>query len=293
MSVSAVPETALQAPEPNLARTVTAPHPPRNRDFAFPDGPLLRTVTAPSPPRDRDFFAFPDGHTWSVPASWKCREKAEQWRRHSASKMQSYTSLRQDGESWLDEFDKQQVYHLSSACKVVDFPLRFVAKPRRARPRSANCSGCSLERDRLERVMDAMIAGKPLPPVLLEVAPGAPAKVANGFHRYFASLILGFTELPVEVPSVMAGCPATQPVVPKAKWVPPSVRRRMEAQQSAEKKTRCSQEGACADRCGLGAEVDKQELTEVEGVERLGQTGDDLLRTVAVQGSEGLAKAMQ
>merc|ERR1740122_574599 len=107
MNVSAVHETALQAPESNLARTVT--HPPRNRDFACPDGHtrsvrqeapepnLSRTVTAPPPPRDRDFFAFPDGHTWSVPASWMCRERADQWRRQSASKMQGYTSLRQDG----------------------------------------------------------------------------------------------------------------------------------------------------------------------------------------------------
>lgn len=56
------------------------------------------------------------------------------------------------------------------------------------------------------------------------------AEVANGFHRYFASLILGFAELPVELPRSSALLAKRAPASSSApaKWVPPSVRKRME-----------------------------------------------------------------
>merc|ERR1712008_431378 len=63
-------------------------------------------------------------------------------------------------------------------------------------------------------------------------------EVSNGFHRYFASLILGFTELPVLVPRGYRAprCRGgDSPLRPKKAWIPPSVRQRM-AEEEAKRK---------------------------------------------------------
>lgn len=224
------PERTSSSPR-QLQRT-TAVHPNDGRADSKQD--LLRTSTAPPPALDRDYFAFPDGQTWSLPVTWMCREKVAAWRRHPTFKLQGYVSLRQDGDTWKDEEGKDQVYCMKQGYYIADVRLRDLAKPRRSRPRGGKPTGCFLERGRLERVLEAMMAGKPLPPVQVEVAPGRPAIVANGFHRYFASLILDFTELPTEIlqGATVGGPAARSKAAAKPKWVPASVRRRMEEEEA-------------------------------------------------------------
>lgn len=194
-----------------------------------------RTVSAPNPALDRDYFAFPGGEAWSLPQSWGCKERAEAWKRHPAFRLTSYVCVRQDGDKWKDEAGKDQTFQLFRDNEVVDVPIARLQKPKRWRPRGQR-PGVFLERQRLERVLDAMAAGRPLPPVALDASAGAGLKVANGFHRYFASLILGFREIPVECPKgwISAKQKDASQAAPKPKWVPPSVRRRME-EEAAQK----------------------------------------------------------
>lgn len=190
-----------------------------------------RTVSAPEPELDRDYFAFPGGEAWSLPQSWGCGDRARAWKRQPAFKLTAYVCVRQDGDAWKDEVGKDQAYTISRDNQVVDVPIGRLQRPKRQRPRGQRSGGVFLERQRLERVLDAMVAGKPLPPVLVDAESGGGGlKVANGFHRYFASLILGFRELPVECPKGWASPKSKDKAraAPKPKWVPPSVRRRME-----------------------------------------------------------------
>jgi hypothetical protein len=77
-----------------------------------------------------------------------------------------------------------------------DVPLKFIEKPQRD---SSVCQKWALEPERLLSVLDAMLDGVALPPVRVENGETGfgPLRVANGFHRYFASLALGYLELPV------------------------------------------------------------------------------------------------
>jgi hypothetical protein len=77
---------------------------------------------------------------------------------------------------------------------VEDLPLKRIERPERYCPETARWF---VEKERLFSVLEAMIFGQPLPPIEVQVTASGSLKIANGFHRYFASLILGFSEIPV------------------------------------------------------------------------------------------------
>lgn len=78
--------------------------------------------------------------------------------------------------------------------KVEDKELKMIERPERC----PSAKGSWLvDKDRLFSVLEAMISGVPLPPVQVEATESGFLRVANGFHRYYASAILGYTEIPV------------------------------------------------------------------------------------------------
>lgn len=78
--------------------------------------------------------------------------------------------------------------------KVEDKELKLIERPERC----PSAKGSWLvDKDRLFSVLEAMISGVPLPPVQVEATESGFLRVANGFHRYYASAILGYTEIPV------------------------------------------------------------------------------------------------
>jgi len=199
-----------------------------------------RTTSEPLPDLQRDYFLYPDKRTWSLPKSWDLASKAAAWYQQPLFKLIAYRALRQSGDKWQDEGGLKQTYELHSDHQVVDIAINQVEIPRRQRPQLRNtrslkvaAGGHFLERRRLASVLDAMMHGRPLPPVLLEIQQHGRPKVANGFHRYYASLILGFKELPVEVakwfePKESKKSSKEMQNVAKPKWISPSMQRRLD-----------------------------------------------------------------
>jgi len=78
--------------------------------------------------------------------------------------------------------------------KVQDKELKMIERPERC----PSAKGSWLvDKDRLFSVLEAMISGVPLPPVQVEATESGALRVANGFHRFYASVVLGYTEIPV------------------------------------------------------------------------------------------------
>jgi len=136
-----------------------------------------------------DTFFFPDGSAWNLPAEWGVKEYIQSHR--NAFRTSAFLSL-EHGDRWNSE-DGVQTFLIPEGFVKKDVPLKSVEKPVRDRPIS---DGLFVDRDRLLSVLGAMIAGQPLPPVRVMERSG-PMRVVNGFHRYFASVLLEYVDIPV------------------------------------------------------------------------------------------------
>lgn len=86
-------------------------------------------------------------------------------------------------------------------------PLTCVQPPRRNLPVSKDWRG--FDRIRFRRVLERMVFGHALDPVLVREVPPLdfctqlyPYVVADGYHRFFASIVVGFDHLPGKVPAM-------------------------------------------------------------------------------------------
>lgn len=150
-----------------------------------PTGSLRRCGSADS---GLDTFTFPDGSGWSLPATWGVREYILHCR--TSFKTYAYRSL-EHGDKWVSE-EGPEIFEVPDGNVRDDIPLKCIEKPVRAQ---ATPRGWFVDQERLFSVLEAMVTGKPLPPV--RISTDGPARVMNGFHRYYASLLLGYKELPV------------------------------------------------------------------------------------------------
>merc|ERR1712178_621139 len=154
--------------------------------------------------------------------------------------------------------------------KVEDKELKMIERPERC----PSAKGSWLvDKDRLFSVLEAMISGVPLPPVQVEATESGALRVANGFHRFYASVVLGYTEIPVlwnghgqiskklepewkdgrvsiSKPILLeearedgtTACLEAVVVTPKKKWVPAWVRAEEERRLRAEQKKKDEKE---------------------------------------------------
>lgn len=127
-----------------------------------------------------DVFHFPDGTEFVLPSAWFVKQYInENPKRFRTS---AYCSLNHGD------------FELRTNFTLEDLPLKRIEKPERCQPTR---EGWFVEKDRLFSVFQAMIQGEPLPPVRVEINDAGCLRVANGFHRYYASVILGYSEIPV------------------------------------------------------------------------------------------------
>lgn len=167
---------------------------------------------------EREWFYYPDGATFSLLSRWGVREYVCKNRRRF--RLSSYVSL-EPGDAW-DSPEGRLTFEIPRTHEKVDIPITTVAKPlrdvpprqHRARHKEelSQCSkhwrhynqeipppsseGWFVQKERLLSLLSAMVAGKPLPPIAVDRRYG-PARITNGYHRYYASLILGYREIPV------------------------------------------------------------------------------------------------
>jgi len=131
------------------------------------------------------WFSYPDGDQWCVPASWGIRERLN---RKPVFRTSAYLTF---------EPSSSEI-QIPTGWVLEDVPLKMIEKPQR---HSNVGQRWNLDPERLLSVLDAMLEGVVLPPVRAEDSDGCgPLRVANGFHRYFASLALGYLELPMLCP---------------------------------------------------------------------------------------------
>lgn len=83
----------------------------------------------------------------------------------------------------------------NSEWPVEAVPVLEVTPPRR------NAGIAELQQDRSISILKAMVAGVPLPAIEAFYEPGPLERlnVRDGYHRYFLSIALGFSSLPVSV----------------------------------------------------------------------------------------------
>lgn len=86
------------------------------------------------------------------------------------------------------------IFSVPEGSEVVDISLKMIGRPERF---SASSEERFVDKDRLFSVLNAMVFGQPLPPINVEETDSGTLRVANGFHRYYASVILGYLEVPV------------------------------------------------------------------------------------------------
>eukprot|EP00931_Biecheleriopsis_adriatica_P047983 TRINITY_DN27700_c0_g1_i1.p1 TRINITY_DN27700_c0_g1~~TRINITY_DN27700_c0_g1_i1.p1 ORF type:complete len:528 (-),score=55.93 TRINITY_DN27700_c0_g1_i1:210-1769(-) len=222
--------------------------------------PFLRKCrSAEEASTDRDYFTHPDGTSWSLPCSWGIADRVRTW--CNVHKLTGYRSLQQSGEVFWDEYGEEVVFELPHGRVVKDIPMADMQpRTRRQSMRCRNALSTNVDwrtwalptrpqryflcKERLWSVLDAMmdVPPKPLPPLRLDDS-GA---LSNGFHRYFASLVLGFTEIAVEAPQHPRRN-ARQP-----RFVPRHVAARKEAEKAERHRRR---EQARKDRHTAGKEV--------------------------------------
>jgi hypothetical protein len=83
---------------------------------------------------------------------------------------------------------------VASGFKIEDVSLKMIERPERC---LLTREGWFVDRDRFLSFLEAMTIGHALPPLRVEVTESGSLKVANGFHRYYCSIALGYTEIPV------------------------------------------------------------------------------------------------
>lgn len=137
-----------------------------------------------------DAFRFPDGREFILPSAWGVKQYITQNPRHFRTS--SYRCL-QPGNSFQSESGNMP-FSVPEGSEVVDLSLKMIERPERCSPSSEEWF---VDKDRLFSVLNAMVFGQPLPPINVEETDSGTLRVANGFHRYYASIILGYLEVPV------------------------------------------------------------------------------------------------
>jgi len=135
-----------------------------------------------------DWFEFPDKTTWSLPAAWGV--KALISRRKTAFQTPAFVTL-QTGDMWENES-----FYVPVGFVLDDVPVGRIEKPKRLDMWSSQ-HGWFVDPTRFMSVLNAMLDGTPLPPIRVSCEQDAPMTVVNGFHRYFASLVLNYRDIPV------------------------------------------------------------------------------------------------
>jgi len=139
-----------------------------------------------------DVFRLPDSTSgeFALPSAWAVKQYINQ----NPKRFHTYAfRCLEAGESWKCD-DGLATFTVPAGFKVDDLPLKKIERPERCCPTK---EGWFVEKDRLFSVLEAMIFGQPLPPIEVQMTASGSLKIANGFHRYFASAILGFSEIPV------------------------------------------------------------------------------------------------
>jgi len=72
------------------------------------------------------------------------------------------------------------------------------------------------DKSRLMSIIRALKSGTPLPPLSVEARQGGLYKLENGYHRFLACALLGFSSIPIDQPPASASVPS-----PIAKSVAP------------------------------------------------------------------------
>lgn len=144
-------------------------------------------------------FHSPDGSELQLPATWATKRYLK--RNPKYFRTCAFRSL-VAGDRFLQGTERVP-FLIPEGFEVKDLPLKMLERPRRC---SSLHEAYSVDKDRLFSVLDAMIAGIPLPPVQVEETDSGFWRVSNGFHRYYASVLLGYTEIPV-----LTSCPKRGP----------------------------------------------------------------------------------
>mmetsp|Transcript_8927 Transcript_8927/g.23202 ORF Transcript_8927/g.23202 Transcript_8927/m.23202 type:complete len:344 (+) Transcript_8927:48-1079(+) len=183
-----------------------------------------------------DWFLYPDGTAWSLPAAWGVKDYLARQRKAFQT---SAFLVPQPGDSWQPEGNEAcQLFHIPDGFVLEDVPIRRLAKPRRMDLWSSE-HGWFVDQWRLLSVLQAMLKGTPLPPVQVAADSGSPLRVVNGYHRYYASLLLRYKDIPV-LREVQAEDQAGAPVLTPARhaYEPPAVRRQREEQEVQKRRDR-------------------------------------------------------
>eukprot|EP00928_Gymnodinium_smaydae_P088962 TRINITY_DN72993_c0_g1_i1.p1 TRINITY_DN72993_c0_g1~~TRINITY_DN72993_c0_g1_i1.p1 ORF type:complete len:300 (-),score=31.70 TRINITY_DN72993_c0_g1_i1:131-1030(-) len=130
-----------------------------------------------------EWFEYPDGSEWNLPKAWgigKLRHVRPSFRTSAYRSFELGSPELVVPVGWV----------------VEDVPLKFIEKPRRS------AGEWLVDKKRLLSVLNAMLEGVALLPVQADEhsTDWGPLRVANGFHRYYASLILGYADLPIVRP---------------------------------------------------------------------------------------------
>jgi len=135
-----------------------------------------------------DVFWLPDGSEFALPSAWGVKRYITQ--NPKRFRTSAFRSL-EPGDLMHSEAGSVP-FIVPAGFNARDLPLKMIERPERA------CIGSWLvDQDRLLSVLHAMITGVPLPPIQVESTESGCLKVVNGFHRYYASVILRYTEVPV------------------------------------------------------------------------------------------------
>jgi len=137
-----------------------------------------------------DLFRFPDGSEFAIPAAWAVKQFISQ--NPKRFRTCCYRSL-EPGDAFETEAGPT-FFIVPTGSKLEDLPLKRIERPQRSNPTKHSWF---VEKDRLFSVFQAMIDGEPLPPIRVQLTEAGCIRVINGFHRYYASLILGYTDIPV------------------------------------------------------------------------------------------------
>jgi hypothetical protein len=79
--------------------------------------------------------------------------------------------------------------------------------------------------NRLRSIITALQSGTRLPPLSVTANPNGTYRLENGYHRFLACALLGFTKVPIDqaAPQLVAAPVPVPNAAPVAKWVSPSI----------------------------------------------------------------------
>jgi len=135
-------------------------------------------------------FHVPDGSEFALPAAWAVKryitENPKHFRTYAFRSLEPGDLMRSEAGS--------PPFIVPAGFRVEDLPLKMMERPERS---CVPTGSWLVDKDRLFSVLEAMITGAPLPPIQVEATESGFLRVANGFHRYYAAVILKYTEIPV------------------------------------------------------------------------------------------------